>query len=91
MSMLTTMWTCHWAGRRIARYLDADPAALLTAAQAHRLQAHLMTCQKCARTVEDYRGLRRALATWAQHRAPDPARIARVRDTARRVIAEDAR
>jgi hypothetical protein len=29
MSSLLTMLTCHWSARRIQRYLDADPAALL--------------------------------------------------------------
>ncbi|MGI9093158.1 MAG: zf-HC2 domain-containing protein [Mycobacteriales bacterium] len=90
MSTLSTMWTCHWAGRRIQRYLDADPAAPLTAQEAHRLHRHLATCAKCASAAEDFRGLRRALATWSQHRTPDPQLAARVRDTARQLIAEDA-
>ena len=90
MSMLSTMWTCHWAGRRIQRYLDADPGASLTAQETHRLQTHLATCAKCASAAEDFRGLRRALATWSQRRTPDPQRVARGRDTARQLIAEDA-
>ncbi len=90
MSMLSTMWTCHWAGRRIQRYLDADPGAPLTAQETHRLQTHLATCAKCASAAEDFRGLRRALATWSQRRTPDPQLVARVRDTARQLIAEDA-
>lgn len=90
MSMLSTMWTCHWAGRRIQRYLDADPAAPLTTQEAHRLAAHLATCAKCTAMAEDYRGIRRALATWSQHRTPDPVLVSRVRDTARQLIAEDA-
>ncbi len=89
MSMLSTMWTCHWAGRRIQRYLDADPAAPLTAAEVHRLQTHLAICEKCNASIEDFRGLRRALATWAQRRTPDPGLVTRVRDTTRRLIAED--
>ncbi|MGI8415656.1 MAG: anti-sigma factor family protein [Nakamurella sp.] len=89
MSILSTMWTCQWAGRRIQRYLDADPAAPLTAAEVHRLETHLATCEKCATTTEDYRGLRRVLATWSRRRAPDPVLVERVRDTARQLIAED--
>ena len=90
MSMLSTMWTCHWAGRRIQRYLDADPAAPLTAQEMHRLQTHLATCAKCSAAAEDYRGIRRALASWSQRRTPDPVLVSRVRDTARHLIAEDA-
>lgn len=89
MSMLSTMWTCHWAGRRIQRYLDADPAEPLTDEEVTRLETHLATCEKCTATAEDYRGLRRALATWTQRRTPDPTLVARVRDTARQLISED--
>ncbi len=90
MSMLSTMWTCRWAACRIQRYLDGDPAAPLTPAEVHRLETHLATCAKCASTAEDFRRLRRALATWSQHRAPEPAMVARVRDTARQLIADEA-
>ncbi len=90
MSMLSTMWTCHWAGRRIQRYLDADPAAPLTPQEVRRLETHLPACAKCTATAEDYRGIRRVLATWSQRRAPDPVVVTRVRDTARQLIAEDA-
>lgn len=51
--MLSTMWICHWAGRRIQRDLDADPAARLTAAELHRLETHLASCEKCATTAEE--------------------------------------
>lgn len=90
MSMLSTMWTCHWAGRRIQRYLDADPAAPLTAQEVRRLETHLATCAKCAAAAKDYRGIRRALAAWSQRRTPDPVLVSRVRDTAWHLIAEDA-
>lgn len=90
MSMLTTMWTCHWARRRIQRYLDADPAAPLTAADLLRLEAHLAVCERCASSVEEARGLRRALAAWSVRRAPDPELVDRVRDTTRALIAQDA-
>ncbi len=90
MPMLSTMWTCHWAARRIQRYLDADPAAPLTPVEVRRLERHLATCAKCASTAEDFRRLQRALASWSRHRSPDPAMVARVRDTARQLIAEEA-
>ena len=90
MSMLSTMWTCHWAGRHIQRYLDTDPDAALTAQDVHRLEFHLATCARCSAAAEDYRGIRRALATWSQRRTPDPVVVSRVRDTARHLIAEDA-
>lgn len=90
MSMLSTMWTCHWAGRRIQRYLDADPAAPLSAKEIDRLRAHLAVCERCSSAAEDYQGIRRALATWATRAAPDAERITRVRDSARSLIARDS-
>jgi anti-sigma factor RsiW len=89
MSMLSTMWTCHWAGRRIQRYLDADPAAPLTTREVRRLENHLATCARCSAAANDYRGIRRALASWSQRRTPDPVVVARVRDTAQELIAGD--
>lgn len=90
MMSLTVMWTCHWARRRIQRYLDADPAAPLSAADVHRLEAHLATCDKCTALAAEYRGLRGALAHWAARRAPDPAAVMRLRLAAERLITEDA-
>ncbi len=90
MSSLSTMLTCHWSARRIQRYLDADPAALLDPAEVQRLEAHLAICEKCAAAAEEYRGVRRALARWSQRRLPDPAITARVRLAAEGLMAEDA-
>jgi anti-sigma factor RsiW len=84
------MWTCHWARRRIQRYLDADPAALLTSEEVRRLEAHLATCERCTALTEEYRGVRRALARWSARRAPDPAALMRLRLAAEQLIAEDA-
>lgn len=89
-STLSTMWTCHWSARRIHRYLDADPAAPLSAAEIRRLQAHLAVCARCAAAVEDFRGIRGALQAWTRHRTPDPARITRLREQTRHWITEDA-
>ncbi len=90
MSSISTMLTCHWSARRIQRYLDADPAALLDPAEVQRLEAHLATCEKCASAAQEYRGLRRALLGWSRRRRPDPAVTARVRTAAERLLAEDA-
>lgn len=90
MSAITTMWTCHWSGRRIQRYLDADPSAPLASEDIERLEAHLATCEKCAAAAEEYRGVRGALARLAQWNMPDPAVVARVRLAAERLMEGDA-
>lgn len=87
--MLTRLWTCHWARRRLQRYLDADPSAPLSAAEIRRLETHLATCERCAELTEDYRGLRRALAAWSQRRTPDPALVARMHATVQQLVAGD--
>lgn len=62
---LREMLTCHWAARRIQRYLDADPAAPLTATSVARLEAHLTTCEKCSGLLADNRALQRSLSHWS--------------------------
>ncbi len=84
------MWTCHWARRRVHRYLDADGSLPLTDREIRRLEAHLAICARCARTADDYRRLRRALAAWSLRRAPDPAMVERMHATVRDLVANDA-
>ncbi len=86
----STMWTCHWARRRVHRYLDADPSLPATAREIRRLEAHLATCARCATTAEDFRWLRAALGNWSQRRAPDPAMVQRMHATVRGLVANDA-
>ena len=90
-SSIAMMWTCRWARRRIQRYLDSDPAAPLTGRETRRLEAHLAVCERCGALTGEYRGLRRALALWANRHAPDPAEVARLRRLARRLPVEGAR
>lgn len=91
MSSLTTMLTCRWSARRIQRYLDADPSALLEPADVHRLEKHLATCERCAAAVGEFRGVRRALAGWSNRRRLDQSMAARVRLGAERLLIEDGR
>jgi len=86
----STMWTCHWARRRVHRYLDADPSLPATAREIRRLEAHLATCARCATMAEDFRWLRAALGNWSQRRAPDPAMVQRMHATVRGLVANDA-
>lgn len=86
---LRQMLTCHWSARRIQRYLDADPAALLSPAEVQRLEQHLAVCEKCTAAAQEYRGLGRVLARWSQQRLPDPAVTAPVHLAAERLMAED--
>lgn len=82
---LRKMATCWWSGRRIQRYIDADPAAELTAEEIQRLEAHLVRCERCTAVVNESRGLKSTLARLADRRSPDPARVARLCLQARRM------
>lgn len=90
ITTVRTMLRCHWATRRIQRYLDADPAALLDPAQVRRLEEHLAVCARCSNRSEEYRALSRALAAWSRQRTPEPQLVARVHERAERMMAEDA-
>ncbi|HEX5496469.1 MAG TPA: zf-HC2 domain-containing protein [Mycobacteriales bacterium] len=89
ITMMRGMLTCRWAARRIQRYLDADPAALLDPAEVARLRAHLAACARCGRRVEEYARLSRALAAWSRVHAPQPQVLARVHQAAERIMTED--
>jgi anti-sigma factor RsiW len=73
------MLSCHFTARRLQRYLDADPAAPLTAAEIHRLEAHVAECVRCAGALEDFRLLRGALRGLALHVGPQPDAVDRMR------------
>jgi predicted anti-sigma-YlaC factor YlaD len=75
---LRTMVECRWTARRLQRYLDADPAALLSAYEVDRLEAHLAVCEQCGALTGEYRRLRRGLGQLALQRRPDPDLVARV-------------
>ena len=90
ITMMRRVLTCIWSGRRIQRYLDADPSAPLGPTQVRRLEEHLATCEKCSAAAGEYRGLARVMACWSERRTPDPAMAARIRLTCEALLAEDS-
>lgn len=88
--MIAMMVACWWSARRIQRYIDADPAAPLTAQDVRRLEAHLAVCERCTAAVKESRGIKAALGRLADRRAPSPARVARLRLQARQFSHGDA-
>lgn len=68
--------SCHWAGRRLNRYLDADPSAPLSPKEVARLEAHLAVCARCGPAYADLRRVKTALGSW--ERTPDPAAVSRL-------------
>lgn len=88
MQSVRQMMTCRWSARRIQRYLDADPSALLSPGEVTRLEAHLAVCEKCSQTTAEHRALHRALSRWAAP-LPDTDAVHRLRDYARDMAGRD--
>ena len=78
-SRVRQMMTCHWAARRVQRYLDADPDAPLSPPEVSRLEEHVATCERCAELLAAHRGLHRALSRWSRRQPVDPASVDRLR------------
>ena len=83
------MVTCHWSARRIQRYLDSDPAALLDDAEIRRLEAHLAECDKCRAAATEYRQIDSALSRWAARRMPDPDSVTHMHEVVDRLVRGD--
>ena len=80
------MVTCHWSARRIQRYLDCDPAALLDPSEIRRLEAHLAECDKCRAAAAEYRQIDSALSRWALRRMPHPQSVAHMHRVVDRLV-----
>lgn len=76
---LRQLIACHWSARRLQRYLDADPAAPLTADEVARLEQHLAVCERCGELLRQHRTLHRALSRWSGDRPVDPVSLDRMR------------
>ncbi|MGB3827820.1 MAG: zf-HC2 domain-containing protein [Ornithinimicrobium sp.] len=79
LSMIRAMVTCRWTARRIQRYLDADPSALLSGVEVARLEAHLSECERCSKLTQEHRMMRGAFGRWAAATPPDPDAVRRLR------------
>jgi anti-sigma factor RsiW len=88
ITSLRRMVTCHWSARRIGRYLDNDPSALLTEDEVRRLEEHLANCARCAQVTVEHRALNRALSLWSQQRLPDEAAMHRMQEALDRITKE---
>lgn len=80
------MVTCHWSARRIQRYLDSDPAALLEPSEIRRLEAHLAQCDKCSNVVVEFRQIDSALSRWALRRMPDRESVWHMHEVVDRLV-----
>ena len=89
--MIKKMLTCHWSGRRLQRYLDADPSALLEPAEVARLEAHLAVCAKCAAAEREFGQIRSSLSRWSTATMPDENSVAHLRQLVDRLTGGETR
>lgn len=97
MSMITTMWTCEPAGRRVLGYLDHDSAVQRSTDAVRRWQNRLQPAGRASPRPRDCPYRRSALGRygalaqwWQQHCYPNADVEPRGRDTAWHLIAADA-
>ncbi len=88
---LGELLACHFTARRLQRYLDADPAAPLTATEVRRLEAHLADCDRCSSAAADFRSMRWAMLRLSRLVGPDPAAVQRLHSTVDQLLEEDSR
>jgi len=89
MMSLRDLVACHWSARRIQRYLDADPSAILPPQEITRLEAHLAVCERCSQLTAEHRALRRALESWSGAVTPDEASLTRLRSVVDELSRQD--
>jgi RNA polymerase sigma factor (sigma-70 family) len=70
--------TCWWTARRLDRYLDRDPSALLSSADTARLERHADACRRCARELAGRREVREALRAHDRRRPTDVGALERL-------------
>lgn len=70
--------TCWWAARRLDRYIDADPSARLSSAEAGRVERHAATCRRCAADLAERRTAREALRGYDSRRFTDVVALERL-------------
>lgn len=88
ISSVRRMLTCHWSARRIQRYLDHDPSAVLAPGEVRGLEEHLAICENCTQLAAEHRSLNRALARWSGL-PPDPGSLGRLHASLDRLVNED--
>jgi len=70
---------CKLTTRRLQRYLDMDPDALLSEKELAQVRSHLVECERCTKSVDDYRRMNSALRRFGDAQQPDDLSVARLK------------
>jgi hypothetical protein len=82
------MYECRRTRQRLQRFIDRDPAALLTVAEILEVEEHLLGCQKCTGLTNEYRALRKSLANLGAGFEPTDEAVDRVKQALDRALKE---
>ncbi|MGD9526218.1 MAG: zf-HC2 domain-containing protein [Dehalococcoidia bacterium] len=77
---------CRRTRKRLQRFLDRDPAALLTPSEAREVEEHLRGCERCSGLAEEYRSLHRSLGKVGLALEPDDEAVRRAKDALLRAV-----
>ncbi len=89
MSRIAFAMRCKWTTRRLQRYLDMDPAAHLSPQEISRVRAHLMECEKCSASVDDYKRMNTALRWLGKNTVPEDASLERLKERLNQITLTD--
>jgi len=77
---------CRRTRKRLQRFLDRDPSALLTPDEAREVEQHLKGCERCTGLAEEYRALHRSLDRFGRALEPDEDAVRRASEALRRAV-----
>ncbi|MBI1379000.1 MAG: zf-HC2 domain-containing protein [Frankiales bacterium] len=75
---------CRRTRKRLQRFLDRDPSALLTTEEVREVEVHLQGCVRCQGLAEEYRSLHRSLGRLGDALTPDDDAVRRAQEALRR-------
>lgn len=78
MMNMMQMLRCKLTAKRLSRYVDMDPAALLVEAEIQKVRRHLAECRKCTKTVSDLTKIKDKLRWIGSAHLPDEGSLNRL-------------
>lgn len=70
---------CKRTARRLSKYVDMDPSALLSDREIAQVRKHLAECDKCTSNVEDLNRIKANLQRMGASRIQDESSLTRLK------------
>jgi hypothetical protein len=72
---------CHRTAKRLSRYVDMDPTALLSEVEIERVRKHLAECEKCTSAIEDLNKIKSSLRWLGASYLPSESSLSQLKAT----------